>query len=790
MKRQKTYTFLNIIGLSVGLCSFILIMLWVQNQFSFDKHHEHFHNVYRVGIDVKMGEMDGKGYSTSAPMADALVEDFPEVVNAARVYRGINKLITYKAGNKSYTESGVHYADPEIFDILTIPIIKEKENERLSTPNTIYITESAAKKYFGDEEPIGKLLDFDGWWEYEIVGVIADVPKTASWYYDFLASMHNVGAANNSQWLSDNLNTYILLDENADYQQLQSKLVDFRDRHIQDEVVQAIGTTFDQWEKQGNRYRFYLEPLKWSYLNPHGIQSPDRTGNLTYVIAFMIIGCFILLIACINFINLTTACSSKRAKEIGLRKVIGSPRRQIIGQLLSESVIYSLISLIIAVIAVRLLLPAFSSFTSTELEQGFNHLINIPILVGLALIVGVIAGSYSAVFVSSIKVSSILKGNMKKNGKNWLRNGLVLTQFVISIFIIICTFIVYSQLNYIRNKKLGFDKERVMIIDRAYTLQDKLQSFKEEILKNPDISYATVSNNVPGKGSGGSVYRREDASEDEVVHFRLISGDYDYLKTMGIQLAEGRYFEEKFGDERNCCLINETAVKALGLKNPIGSNVIQFGGSKGISIIGVVEDYHFGRLSEKIPNLIMLPPHTMFDHYFIMKIQSDNIINTVKNVEKVWSNFAPGQPIKYFFMDEYFEKLHRQEIQMGRIFSLFSLLAIFIASLGLFGLATFAAQQKTKEIGVRKVLGASVTGIIALLLQQFTRWVLLANLIAWPLAWYAMKSWLQNYSYAVTLNLLYFLLAGIITLLIAVLTVIFQTVKVATVNPVKSLKYE
>ena len=791
MKRQKTFSLLNITGLAIGMACFIIIMLWVENQLNFDKHNEHYENIYCVGIDVKIGELEGKGPSSSSPMGRALKEDYPEVVNYARTYRGINKLVSYIEGSVFNTEDKVYYADSTIFDVLTIPILKGSETERLTRPLTLFITESTARKYFGSEDPIGKSLDFDGWWVYEVVGVIADPPATSHWDYDFLACMHGVNQARSENWLSDNVITYIRLADGTDWQEFETKLLDFRNRHVEPQVIREIGMNFEEWGRTGNRYEFYLEPLKTLYINPRGDQTEFAQGNITYVIAFVIIGIFILLLACINFMNLTTARAATRAKEIGLRKVIGSDRWQIIRQLLLESLIFSLISMLLAIIIVKLVLPLFSELTGIELLLNFARFEIIPLLLLLTLLVGILAGGYSALVISSFKITTVLKGNILRGNQNsWLRNSLVIIQFAISIFIIICTMIIYFQLKYIGKKELGFQKDQVLIIERAYSLGDNLLNFKEETSKFPDINAVSITNSVPGTGSNGSVFQKENTSAEDMAHFREVSGDYDYLDALGIELKEGRYFSPDFQGDSISCLINETAVRNMNLEDPIGKKLFYAGETFYFNVIGVVKDYHLNSLQGEIPNLILRPPYSLYNHYMAVNLRTKNLQQTIGRLRETWENLAPNQPFQYFFLDEYFDNLHKAEKQTGTIALIFSILAIIIASMGLYGLATFTAQQKTKEIGVRKVLGASVTGIAVLLLNQFTRWVLLANIIAWPLAWYIMQKWLQNYAYAIRINIVYFIVTGFITIIIAAVTVAYQSIKAATSNPVEALKYE
>ena len=791
IKRHKIYAFLNITGLAIGMACFILIMLWVHHETSYDKHNEHYENLYRVSIDMKIGEQEGRGTSSSGLMGPALVEDYPEVVNMARLYKGINKLVSWVEGDVHHTEDRVYYADSTIFDLFTIPVVAGNPKEKLGRPNTLFITESIAKKYFGSESPIGKIMNFDGFWDYEVVGVIEDAPSTSHWQYDFIASNNNVESFHEAYWLSDNLTTYILLKDGTDYREFETKLIDFRDRHLGPVVEKDIGMSIDEWSKTGNRYQFYFDPVKSIYLNPRADENQGPQGSMTYVIVFTLIAIFILLIACINFMNLTTARAATRAKEIGLRKVVGSYRWQIFRQLLLESFIYSLFSMIVALITVQIVLPFFSTLSNIPLARYYHRLEIIPLSLLIVLLVGLISGTYSALVISSFKVLTVLKGNILKKGrKSWLRNGLVLFQFAISIIIIICTLIISHQLNYIQNKELGFNKEQAFVIKRAYSLWDNVFIFKEEVGKFPGVVAASITSHIPGAGSNGGVMQKEGAGPENMVHFRQIAGDYEYLEAMGIKLKAGRYYSRDFPGDSLSCVLNETAVKNLGLEEPVGARIFYSGSNEFLTVIGIVEDYHFNSLKHEIPNVILLPPYTRYNHFMVVRVEKGAIQQTLEQIRNLWEELAVNQPFQYFFLDEHFENLHLTEIRSGMLFKIFSFLAIIIACLGLYGLATFTAQQKIREIGIRKVLGASVSNITFSLFHQFTRWVLIANIIAWPIAWFVMGKWLQNFAYKVDIGILSFILTCCLTLIISLLTVSFQTIRAAHTNPAQVMKYE
>ncbi|HKL37773.1 MAG TPA: FtsX-like permease family protein, partial [Bacteroidales bacterium] len=557
-----------------------------------------------------------------------------------------------------------------------------------------------------------------------------------------------------------------------------------------------LGITMDEWLTGDNRYGYFLEPLTGIWLNSEASMQPEPVGNKKYVIIFSLVAVFILLIACVNFMNLTTAKASNRAKEVGMRKVVGARRRQLIYQFLSESVMLSLIALAVALILVHLMMPTFNNLTQKELTIPYwSNPWFIPGLLMLALITGLVAGSYSSISLSSFNIIPVLKGKIQSGSKGAIfRSGLVIFQFAISVAIIIGTFVVYSQLQYMQNKKPGFDKEHVLVIERPYALGSQLKSFRQELLRHPDIITAAASSQVPGSGFSGSVYQREGAASDEMIHFRSMTGDYDFPEAMGMKMKAGRYFTRDFPGDTMNVVINETAVKNLGYEDPVGRYLMAYGPDMEVTaqrkIIGVVEDFHTESMHEQIPNVVMFFPGNYHASYMAIKVNGQNISQTLSKVEKLWQEFLPQQPFDYFFMDSYFDNLHKAETRTGKLLGSFSVLALFIASMGLFGLSSFITVQRTKEIGVRKVMGSTTSNILLLLNKQFTKWILIANLVAWPMAWYFMTDWLRNFAYRIDLSPAIFLLVGLGSVLLALMTVSYQTFRAATVNPAHSLRDE
>jgi len=787
--RHKTFSIINILGLTIGMICFILIMLWIQDELSVDRYNENYLQIYRMGTDSKMGDQEGTGTSTAHPLAPTLMAEIPEVEKAARLRGKYEKLVSYQETNILLKE--IYYTDPELFDIFTIPLISGSNTNILSKPKTVVISQSVAKKFFKEEDAIGKSITFDNKREYEVVGVTQDLPTNSHWDFEVLVSYCSSSAAKDMNWFGNSPLTYIKVQPGTDPEILTNKINEMFIRITDDMFKQMLGVSFAEWEEQGNHYRFRVTPLSQIYLFNPTDDVVERKGDIRYVQLFAVIGLFILLVACINFMNLTTAKSAVRAKEIGMRKVLGSNRKQLIRQFLMESVFISLLAMFIALTCSELLLNNFNEFTGKSLYLKFAGDYSYPIYFSFAILVGLISGAYSAVALSSYKVLTVLKGSLfKGKQKSGFRNALVLFQFAISILVILCTIITMQQMNYISKKKLGFNNAQLLVVERAYILKDQLPVFKEEISKFTSVQSASAVFSVPGSCSDGSMFNKDNNNPDELYHFYRLCGDYNYLETMGIELSEGRYFSPTIESDKSAIIINEAAVKELGYENPIGRVILEPGSNKKLIVIGVVKDFHNNSLRDEISPMMIFHPSVWYKELMAVRINAEDVAATIKMLEENWHKLAGDQPFEYFFMDSYFDNLHEAEKRTGQFFTIFAALTIFIACLGLFGLAAFTAEQKTKEIGVRKVLGASVPSIVSILLKQFTRWIVFANIIAWPIGYYIMKSWLQNFAYRIELNVSYFILSGLITLIIAVATVSYLAINAASKNPVQALNYE
>jgi len=773
IKKHTWYSFINIAGLAIGMTCCILILLWVQDELSYDRFHENASDIYRVIQDINFADHSTTWTITQGPLGPSLKKDFPEIINATRITgRGLR--LTYN--DRSFDEV-VGMADPSIFEMFTFPLIKGNPATALSDPNSIVLTEEMAEKYFGDENPIGKTIQADNEYDFLVSGVLKKIPDNSHLQFDFIIPFIFGRELNYTvdRWGNSQFRTYVQIQKGIPVQ----------------EVIQKISGYLYEKPTIEKDARLNLQPLTRIHLHSN-YEFDTAHGDITYVALFSLVAFFILFIACSNFMNLATARSGNRAKEVGMRKVAGAHRSSIIKQFFGESILLAFIALFFSLIIVKLLLPAFSNLAAKELSMNISgNLSGLLMLFGIALLTGIISGSYPAIFLSSFQPVKVLKGSLRSGQKGSVfRKILVVTQFSLTILLIICTGVVHNQLNYLRNKKLGYDKEHMIYMGMRGDMRANFDTLKNELLINSNISGVTASSNVPTYGYtfSNSLWRWEGQNPDEEILMRAVFIDYDYFKTFGMEIAEGRSYSKEFStDTTEAIIVNEAAVKAMRMKSPLGKRLSI--NEQNFQIIGVVKNYNFRSLRQGIDPLILLfEPQA--SRVLFAKLKSDNISQTIGYIEKIREKFAPGYPSNYHFLDEALDDLYRSEERVGTIFRYFSVLAIFISCLGLFGLASFMAEQRTKEIGIRKVLGATVSNIIFLLSKEFAKWILVANIIVWPIAYYAANKWLQGFAYRTTIGLWIFILAAAMVLFIALLTVSYQSFKAATANPIDSLKYE
>ncbi len=785
--KNKFYAFINIFGLAIGLTGFILISILIKNELGYDSFNKKADRIYRV-VEIQNQANIGKlkVAVTMGPLAQAVKDYFPQVEETARIVP--SQTLFCKIGNKGFYEKEISFADPSIFKIFTIPFIQGDPNTALKEPFSIVLTQSMAKKYFGDEDPLGKSISISGIFgtaDYKITGIMKDYPQNSNIYFEALGSYstmeHYVSWLKN--WDTNTLATYVLLKKGITPSEVDSQFPAFINHYMPPDP--KVG--------EKNDLQMYLQSLKDTHLYSGDITYQvymHNQGSITNVYIFSAIALFILLIACINFMNLATARSAKRIKEIGMRKVLGSTRKSLIYQFIGEAVLISLISLVLSLLLTELTLPYFKEIFGGRIL--FLYQDSIPFLLQLLAIsvtVGIIAGSYPALFLSKFEPAESLKGTVSGRLKgSSLRKILVVMQFSIAITLIICTGIVSSQMNYVRNKNLGFNKEHVIYLPiRSKDTREKIGLLKSELIKNSNIVNAAASSGLFGaSGSEGTETVAGTNNQLRMMMRRSFVG-FDYIKTMQMKIVEGRDFSTAHpSDSTESVIINEAAVRKFGWKNPIGK---QFEGKPLKTVIGVVKDFNFFSLHSKIGPLIMSIRPDQFN-YLLVRIKPENISSTVDFVRRTWNEVVPGRPFDYSFLDQHFDELYKSDERTGEMFGFFSFLAIFIACLGLFGLAAYTAEQRTKEIGVRKVLGSSVSGIVILLSKDFLRLVLIAGIIAVPAAYYAMNNWLKEFAYHAGLSPWTFIFAALLAVIIAFLTISFQAVKAATANPVKSIRYE
>ena len=793
--KHKVYTFINILGLAIGMSACLLILLFVRHELSYDGYHQNSDRIYRIAMAARWGGRDFDVAVVPAVAAKTMVADYPEVEDAVRFRQRGDYIIQYK--DQSFREEKIVFTDTTFFKLFSIPLLQGDAESALTEPYSIVLSRKTAQKYFRDEDPLGKSLKLDNRYDYKVTGVFEEIPENTHFHFDVLLSMESIEESRDPSWGSQNFQTYILLQQNADPSALEAKFPEMLEKYLWPEFAQIMGTTVDEIHKSTDmQAEFYLQPLKSIHLHSDLLAELEPNSDIRYAYIFSAIALFILIIASINFMNLSTARAAGRAKEVGLRKVLGSQRWQLITQYLIESSFLSFISIIFAVGLVVAALPAFNRLSGKSLEISALFLQGTPFyLILLAVLTGFLAGSYPSLFISAFRPIQVLRGKINIGVKSgMMRSALVVFQFTASIILIIGTIVVFKQLRYIQDKNLGFDKEQVLILNNAYLLEKQAETFKEKMKTSPQILNASISGYlpVPSQRSNNAVFPEGKRDDKHSTSFQTWVVDHDYLETMGMELVEGRFFSQEFSTDDQAAVINQSVAKQFSWPDPVGRRLGRFINQKGdiklYTVIGVVKDFHFESMRENIGPLVMFLGESRGNISFRLKTQ--DVSSAIGLLEQQWNQFSPDQPFEYSFLDERFEQMYQSEQKIGRIFTVFASLAIFIGCLGLFGLAAFTAEQKTKEIGIRKVLGATSSRIIRLLLKEFVILVAIANLIAWPIAYLVMNRWLTDFAYRISPHILIFIFAGILTLVVSLLTVSLQAVKAALADPIRSLRYE
>ncbi|RVU02746.1 FtsX-like permease family protein [Mucilaginibacter limnophilus] len=795
LKKNKGFTIINLLGLALGLTIFMLISLYVYDELRYDRYNEKAGRIYRFNSDLKFGGNTGSYAVSPAPLAAAVRADLPEVESTVRFRMWGGAQV--KKGNMNIHEHAVVFADSTLFKVFTLPMLYGNPATALKEPNTVVITEKMAGKYFGKVNVVGQTLTLNNNELYKVTGVIKDVPRQSHFDFDFYLSMSGFEDSRNESWFSNNYNTYVLLKKTADVKQFEAKLPEFLRKQAGSQLQSILHLTFDKFEQAGNYFKLTLIPLTDIHLKSSRVAELSANGSMEYVYIFSAIAVFILLIACVNFMNLSTARSSNRAREVGVRKVLGSSRNNLIIQYLTESVLITFIGAVIALIGARLLLPLFNQLAGKEMVITPQLLIGaLPLVMAFSIVLGCLAGAYPALFLSGFKPVQVLKGKLAVGMKGGtLRNFLVVFQFAISVFLIIGTLVIYNQLQYIQNRNLGYNRDQVMIVQNVWMLDKQLPSFKQEIKQLPGVNNATLTGYVPMSGYGNSttVFKDPVIDEKRSMMTQKWMVDEDYVNTLGIKMAAGRFFSKDMPTDSSAVVINEAAAKMLNFDKPLNSMIYSpqddmVTSVKGYRIIGIMKDFNFTSLRENISPLVLILEQD--GGGLCIRTQTKNISATIAQIENVWKKFSPNQEFSYSFMDENFDSFYRAEQRTGKLFIIFTIMAILIACLGLFGLTAYSTEQRIKEIGIRKILGAHVSGIVGMLSKDFLKPVLVAILIAVPLAWYFMQKWLQGFAYRQDIQWWVVALAALTAIIIAFVTTSFQAVKAALANPVKSLRSE
>ena len=798
--KQRLYAFINIAGLAVGVTTCVLILMFVQYENSYDEFHPKADQIYRLGLQGKMGDTEFTMGVSAPPTGPTMKEDFPEVIDYVRIRDAGSPALRYQ--DKIFSEENWWQADSSIFNIFEIPFVMGDPKTALTQPFSVVINERMAIKYFGDENPIGKVLNANNKSDYIVTGVVKEFPPNSHWHFDFLAAMATYEDSRSTVWGSSNYFTYLLLQEGSNYRNLLAKFPDLIRKYVGPEIKQYLGITMDQFEDRGDAYNLLLDPMVDIHLQSHMDNEIEVNGDGETVKVFGYIAFFILLLACINYMNLSTARSTSRAREIGIRKSLGSKRGQIMVQFLAESIFVTFISISLAVLIVRLVLPWFSALIDTPLQLS---LLDILLIYLWVIPIGFLAGSYPALLLSSFDPVQVLKGDRSLGkGGAWLRNGLVIFQFSVSIILLIGAVVVSDQLNYMETKDLGLNPNDLIVINKTGDIGRDIKGFKNAVQQAGGVLLVSNSTTVPGiqESHNSTVFEMENEGGEKLCLLNWFWVDHDFADVYELKMKAGRFYSREWGTDTNAVILNEAAVRSFGISDPLGKDLISFQGDGAdprvrFKIIGIVEDYHYdGPQVEIMPMCMLLmgegddPNRATWGGYITVKIEPDQTNSILAHIKESWQHFAGDQTLEYEHFDESYADLFQTERQSANIVMMFAVLTIFIATIGLLGLASFTAEKRTKEIGIRKVLGASISNILVMLSKDTLKLLLVAIVIALPVANFAMQRWLENFAYRIDISVFVFIGAALISMFVAIITVVWQSFRTATANPVKSLRYE
>jgi len=792
--KRKFFASINVLGMTVGITACLLITLYILDELSYDRFHANADRIYQVGLHNKFGDVDLRSASTCPPLADAMMAEMPEVESTLRLTSGGEPVLHY--GDKAFKVYKVFTTEKNFFDVFSFKLISGSAKTALQEPNTVVLTEKIARKLFGDEDPLNKLISLDDGngmdtVTYKVTGVAADCPGNSHVKFNVLLSPGEDSYFKLNAWLNGGVFTYFTLRKNTFVSDVEKKLEKLVEKYVAPDLKKFLGNSLDQVHKAGGVYRYYTTNITDIHLKSTSQNEMEPGGSMMYMIVLGSIGIFILTIACINFMNMSTAQSAGRAKEVGVRKTLGSPRSQMIGQFLAESLLYSFLAVTLAVLLCCFLLPAFNLLTGKELS--LINLLDIKFMSGvvlLLLIVGLLAGSYPAFYLTSFRPVEVLKGKVRTGIKSkGMRSTLVVFQFAISMFLIIFTSVVYTQINFMQEQQMGMDKGNVLVIENMSKLGNNGDAFRNAVVQQAGVSKVSFSDKFPSRWPGSAPMRSgSSATEHAVAGHR---GDWDFQNVLKFEMKEGRYFSKDFLSDSNAVVINEAAAREFGFDTSEGQAILFSPNAfvfKRFHVIGIMKDFNFESYRDNVKPLAIFLNRSPEGDFQVR--YEGNAKKVIDKITKVWKQFAGSEPIDYTFMDENFDSLYRSEERIGKVLGIFSGLAIFIACLGLFALAAFTTEQRTKEIGIRKVLGASVGSLSMTLTKEFIVLVFIAFVPAATIGWWVSSQWLSGFAFRVEINLFVFVVAGVSAVAIAWLTVGYQSIKAARANPVDSLRHE
>jgi len=795
MQKHSGYLVLNIAGLAIGLTSFLLITIYVLHELSYDRFHKNYENIYRVKVKGVMAGSTLDQAITAAPMAQTLLADYPEIEHATRVRRAGAWLVKYN--ETRFNEDGVLFSDSTFFSVFDFKLLRGDLKTALTNPRSMILTEEFAKKYFGNDDPMGKRISLEADSNlYTITGVIQNIPANSHFKFDMLGSLNSLGDSKSREWLNHNYYTYIVLKQGIKKSDIEAKFPGMVVKYVGPEIKKYIGITIEDFQKAGNQFGYQLEPLKDIHLKGAPQYPIEPAGSLTTVYIFAVIAILILFIAIINYINLATAKSAGRAKEVGIRKVSGSNKTGLIFQFIGESLVVVTIATILASLLVLILSAAFNHLIGKDISltlftgyKGFLSLIILIILVGTA------AGAYPAFVLASFNPVEVLKGTLSPGSiSKTLRGILVVFQFTVSIVIIIGAFVVYSQLDFLTSADMGIKKDNLLVIRRPDALNKKLESFKEQVLQIPGVERIANSTSIPGTEFNNNAFFLDNDPTKTTYLLNQCNVSFGFAEVMGIKLAEGRYFSKEFVTDTTAAMINETAVKFLGFKEPLGKYLLRPGGGPGkfdkLKIVGIMKDFNIASLHEKITPVCFTFMRGNYEGYLCIRLNGKNTQSTIRSIETLWKDYSNSQPFQYSFFADEFNKHYETELKTGRIFILFSILAILIACLGLIGLITYMTTIRTREVGIRKTFGATQGIVVTLLSREVIVLILISSLVAYPVAYFGIKIWLESFAEKISPSPFIYIIASMIGLAIGLLSIIYQALKAAAYNPAESLRYK